>query len=135
MRVLDTNYLVDYLDAHESAEAYFVEQGGPDERWIVPAPAYAETLVGVGNLPGRDVGEAIDALAWTEVYDTSGRLAADGARIADEIGPQGPALDGIDAVVAAVGRELDAPVVSADSDFTHAATRAVIDVESHRDVR
>lgn len=42
-------------------------------------------------------------------------------------------LDGVDALVAAVGRELDAPVVSADGDLTHPETRKVVDVEKHRD--
>lgn len=55
------------------------------------------------------------------------------ARIADEIGAQGPHLNGVDALVAAVGRELGAPVVSADSDLTHDATREVVDVETYRD--
>ena len=55
------------------------------------------------------------------------------ARIAEEIGPQGPYLDGVDAIVAAVGRELGAPVVSADSDLTHRATKQVVDVEEYRD--
>jgi hypothetical protein len=31
-------------------------------------------------------------------------------------------LDGLDALIAAVGRELNAPVVSADADLTHEET-------------
>lgn len=38
---------------------------------------------------------------------------------------------GLDAVVAAVGRELDAPVVSADSTLTEEATKRVVDVEAY----
>ena len=53
--------------------------------------------------------------------------------IADEVEPDGPYLDGVDALVAAVGRELDAPVVSADGDLTHDEVRAVVDVEACRD--
>ena len=38
-------------------------------------------------------------------------------------------MDGLDALIAAVGRELDAPVVSADGDFTHEEMKKVVDVE------
>jgi predicted nucleic acid-binding protein len=52
--------------------------------------------------------------------------------IADEAASGGPSLDGLDALIAAVGRELDAPVVSADGDLTHEATRRIVDVELYR---
>ena len=45
------------------------------------------------------------------------------AEIADEIGPQGPQLAAVDALVAAIGRELGAAVVSSDSDLTHEETK------------
>ena len=38
----------------------------------------------------------------------------------------------MDGVIAAVGRELGAPVVSADGDLTHEATQAVVDVDEYR---
>ena len=54
-------------------------------------------------------------------------------KIADEIQADGPYLDGPDAMIAAVGRELNAPVVSRDGDLIHEATRGVIDVEEYLD--
>jgi hypothetical protein len=45
--------------------------------------------------------------------------------------PQGPYLDGVDALVVAVRRELNAPVVSADGDLTHEETKRVVDVEEY----
>ncbi|MFB6121938.1 MAG: PIN domain-containing protein [Haloferacaceae archaeon] len=131
MRVLDANYLLGYLNGDPDAEAYYESNGGDKELWVMPAPAYAETLVGVGNHPTGDVDRAIEALSWGEVYDIDKDLAVEAARIADEIGPQGPYLDGVDALVAAVGRELDAPVVSADGDLTHEETKKVIDVDEY----
>mgnify|MGYP000097274902 CR=1 FL=1 len=47
------------------------------------------------------------------------------------MGPEGPFLDGHDALIAAVGRELGAPVVSADRDLTHEETKKVVDVEEY----
>jgi hypothetical protein len=50
-----------------------------------------------------------------------------------EIDPQAQAfLDGLDAMVAAVGRELDAPVVLAVEDLTHDETHRVPVVEHFR---
>lgn len=132
MRVLDANFLIDYLDGDPAAEAYYRGAGGPDERWIMPAVAHAEALVGVGNHPTADVGRAIEALSWGEIYDIDEALSIAAARIADEIDPEGPYLDGIDGLVAAVGRELNAPVVSANGDLTHPETQKVIDVEEYR---
>jgi len=132
MKVLDANFLIDYLNGDADAEAYYEANGADEELWVMPAPAHAEALVGVGNHPAGDVDRAIEALSWGKVYDVNGDLSVEAARIADEIGPQGPYLDGVDALVAAVGRELDAPVVSADGDLTHEETKRVVDVEEYR---
>lgn len=132
MKVLDANFLIDYLGGLPAVETFYEENGGDDELWIMPAPAYAETLVGVGNHPAGDVDGAIEALSWGEVYEVDEALSVEAARIADEIGPQGPYLDGVDGLVAAVGRQLGASVVSADDDLTHAETQKVVDVEEYR---
>lgn len=132
MRVLDANFLIDYLSGVPATKEYYEANGGSDQSWIVPAPAYAEAIVGVGNHPDGDVDEAIEALGWAEVVEVDEELSESAARISDEIPPGGPYLDGVDGLVAAVGRELGAPVVSADSDLTHKKTRSVVDVETYR---
>jgi predicted nucleic acid-binding protein len=132
MKVLDATFLIDYLAGVEATEAFYEANGGADRRWIMPVPAYAETLVGVGNHPGGDVPKAIDSLAWGTVYDVDDHAAVTAAEIGDQVEAEGPYLDGLDALIAAVGRELDAPVVSADSDLTHEETKAVVDVEEYR---
>lgn len=133
MKVLDATYLIDYLDGLEATREFYEESGGADVRWVMPVPAFAEILIGEGNLPNGDVAGARADLAWGEVYAIDERTAITAAEIADEIGPGGPYLDGPDALIAAVGRELNAPVVSADGDLTHRETRAVIDVEDYTD--
>ncbi|EMA09572.1 PIN domain-containing protein [Haloarcula marismortui] len=132
MRVLDANFLIDYLSGHPATETYYESNGGEEELWVMPAPAHAEALVGVGNLPSGDLEEAVEALSWGEIYEVSEDLSVEAGRIADEVGSQGPYLDGVDALVAAVGRELDATVVSVDGDLTHEETKQVIDVEEYR---
>jgi len=132
MRVLDANFLIDYLSGHPATETYYESNGGEEELWVMPSPAHAEALVGVGNLSSGDLDEAVEALSWGEIYEINEDLSVEAGRIADEVGSQGPYLDGVDALVAAVGRELDATVVSADDDLTHEETKRVVDVEEYR---
>lgn len=130
MKVLDATFLADYLAGADAATEYLQEHS--TERFVIPSPAFAEVLIGEGNGPGEsDIEGAREALAWGEVYAVDERTSVTAAEIADEIGPQGPYLAGMDGVIAAVGRELDAPVVSADADLTHKETKAVVDVEEY----
>lgn len=132
MKVLDANFLIDYLQGADATKAYYEENGGETERWVMPVPAYAEALVGAGNLPDGDVAGVRAALAWGEKHPIDEHTAILAGEIADEVGTQGPFLDGVDALIAAVGRELDAPVVSADGDLTHEETSRVVAVEAYR---
>lgn len=132
MRVLDANFLIDYLSGVPATKEYYETNGGADQVWIIPAPAYAEAIVGVGNHPDGDVDEAIEALGWGKVAEVDEELSVAAARIADEIRPGGPYLDGVDGLVAAVGRQWGAPIVSADGDLTHEETKRVVDVEEYR---
>ena len=127
MKVLDATFLVDYLDGVDATAEYLLAH--EDERFIFPTPAYAEVFVGEGNVPDGDVTEAKAELSWGEVYETGESTAELAGEIADEVGPQGPFLAGMDGLIAAVGRALDATVVSNDSDLTHEETKKVVDVE------
>lgn len=130
MKVLDATFLVDYLEDDNAATQYLLDHA--NERFVFPTPAFAAVLVGEGNGPQESEIEGVrQALAWGEVYAVDERTAVAAAEIADEIGPEGPFLTGIDALIAAVGRELGAPVVSADRDLTHEATTKVVDVEEY----
>jgi len=132
MKVLDANFLIDYLNGVDATATYLL--ANEDEEFIFPSVAYAEALVGEGNVPHGDVAETKADLAWGTVYETDEQTATIAGEIADEIGPQGPFLTGTDALIAAVGRELGVPVVSADSDLTHEKTRKIIDIEGYREI-
>lgn len=132
MKVLDASFLIDYLEGDPATREFYEANGGEEERWVIPSPASAEVLVGEGNLPDDDVAHARAGLGWAETYAVDEHTAVLAGRIANEIAADGPFLDGPDAMIAAVGRELDAPVVSGDGDLTHEATTAVVDVEAYR---
>ena len=129
MKVLDATFLIDYLDGVEPTREYLEEHDS--EAYVLPVPAYAEALLGEGNGPGGDIEGAREDLSWGEVHAVDERTAVTAAEIADEVGPQGPFLSGMDALIAAVGRELDAPVVSDDRHLTHPETMKVVDVEEY----
>lgn len=131
MKVLDATFLIDYLDGRPATREFYEEHSGDQIRWVAPVPALAEVLVGEGNLPNGNVDEARADLAWVDVHPVDERTAVTAGQIVTEIAPGGPYLDGPDALIAAVGRELDAPVVSGDGDLTHSETKRVIDVEKY----
>lgn len=133
MKVLDATFLVDYLAGHPATESFYRDHGGPEESWVIPAPALAEVLVGEGNHPDGDVDDAIEALRWASVYDVDEAIVARAGRIAGAVGANGPFLDGVDATVAAVAEALDGTVVSAEEDLTHPATRKIVAVTEYRD--
>lgn len=131
MRVLDTSFLIDYGNEVEAAEEYYTDH--QDEVFVIPVPVYAEYLLGtVHSRASTDIPGARHELAWADTVGISEEMAITAAEIADEIGPQGPNLAAIDALVAAVGCELDAPVVSHDSDLTHDEVTNVLAVEEYR---
>ena len=129
MKVLDATFLIDYLDGVESTREYL--QAHDSEAYVLPVPAYTEALLGEGNGPGGDIEGAREDLSWGEVHAVDERTAVTAAEIADEIRSQGPFLSGMDALIAAVGRELNAPVVSGDGDLTHEETKQVVDIEEY----
>lgn len=75
MKVLDANFLIDYLDGKEATREFYEASGGEAERWVIPVPAYAEALAGEGNLPDGDVEGTRAALAWAEPHAVDGHTA------------------------------------------------------------
>lgn len=53
MKVLDANFLIDYLSGVDATAEYLLAH--EEEQFVVPAPVYAEVLVGEGNAPDSDV--------------------------------------------------------------------------------
>jgi len=129
MKVLDATFLIDYFDGVESTREYLQEHDS--ERYVLPVPAYAEALLTEGNGAGGDIEGAREGLSWGEVHTVDERTAVIAAEIAGEMGSQGPFLSGVDELIAAVGRELDAPVVSGDGHLTHEETKKVVDIEEY----
>lgn len=130
MKVLDSSFLMDYEDGHPATKAYLLDHD--DEEFVVPTPIYAEFLLGGVYGVKSTPDEARQHLEWVEVYPVSEETGDHATEIADEIDAHGPRLSPIDALVAGVSRELDAPLVTNDSDHTHPSCRNVLDIERYR---
>jgi len=131
MKGLDASFLIDYGNGVDAVAEYLL--GHVDERFVIPSPIYTEYLLGsVHGSDPTDIEGARTELAWSDIIEIGEDTAVTAAEIADEIGSQGPNLTAIDALVAAVGRELNAAVVSGDRDLTHSETQTVLDVEEYR---
>lgn len=130
MKVLDATYRIDDLAGTARAAEFSEDNGGADEFWVgrrrppwkrLSALAFIRTVTSIA-LSNRSRGE---------VYPIDAALSFRAARLAEEIGPEGPYIDSIDALVRAVGRELDVPVISTDGDLTHPVTKRIIDVDEY----
>ncbi|WP_255479167.1 VapC toxin family PIN domain ribonuclease [Natronomonas sp. LN261] len=94
MKVLDATFLIDYLDGVEATKEFYEATGAENERWVMPVPAYAEALVGEGNLPNGDVAGARADLSWGAKYEVNERTAVTAGEITDEIEPSFVERDG-----------------------------------------
>lgn len=131
MRVLDATFLIDY-EAGETATKEYL-QDHADDVFTIPSVVLEEFLLGdVHGTETTDLAAARELFSWAEIHPVSTETVVAGARVADAIGPQGPLLSTMDAIVAGTGRELNAHVVSGDSDLTHDETKLVLDVEEYR---
>jgi len=131
MKVLDASFLIDYGNGLDAAAEYLRDHS--DEQFCIPAPVYTEYLLGtVHSNASTDIGDARAELSWVDVVETDESTAVRAAELADKIGPEGPELTAIDALVVAVAAELNATLVSCDGDLTHKETTQVIAIDDYR---
>jgi predicted nucleic acid-binding protein len=133
MRVVDTTFLIDYLDGHDAVRQYL--ERNPDV-YGTPAPTYTEVLQGEAYNSDRaivDIPGARRALDFVDVLEVGERLSVAAAEFADEVFPPGPKMGAVDAIVGALARREGAVLVSHGSDLTHPEARNVVDVDCYRE--
>jgi predicted nucleic acid-binding protein len=133
MFVLDASFAIDHLEGVSSPKFYLEERS--DRTFVMSAPTLLETCIGRLYYRGSDrtPTEILELFSWVEIHSPTERTAAHSMDIVDEIGSEAPKLTVEDAIVLGTGRELDAPIVSADSDHTHEAVKQAQPVEEYRD--
>lgn len=131
MKVLDASFLIDYEQGVSETAAYL--QDHSDEEFVIPSSVYTEYLLGEANgAPDPDLPKVRTEIDWTQIWDVTKETANLGVEAVAELPSQAPHLDGVDATVVGVAREIGAPIVAGDSDFTHEAVRNHLDVELYK---
>jgi predicted nucleic acid-binding protein len=132
MKVVDTTFLIDYLDGHDAVREYL--EAHPDV-YVTPSPAFTEVLQGEAyktDPPTIDLPGARSALDFVDVLPVDEQLAVAAAEFAGDVYPPGPKMGAVDAIVGALARRESATVVTHDSDLTHPETQNVVDVDAYR---
>lgn len=130
MKVLDSSFLMDYEHGKPATKRYLEDNA--EEWFVVPALVDAEFLIGFALATDHTVVDGRRALSWIdEVAPLDAGTADATAAVVGEVNDHGHALTGVDAVVAGVAHERNAPVVAGDGDLTTDAVRAVLDVETY----
>lgn len=131
MKVLDASFLIDYEQGLPEAAAYL--QAHADEEFIIPSTVYTEYLLGEANAaPEPDLAAVRAEIDWTQVWTVTKETADLGVAAIAELPAHAPHLDGVDATVVGVAREIGAPIVAGESDFTHEAVRERLNVELYK---
>lgn len=132
MKVVDTTFLIDYLDNHGAVREYLEAHPGV---YVTPAPAFTEVLQGEvykSDPSTIDIPGARSALDFVDVLPVDEQLAVAAAKFAGDVYPPGPKMGAVDAMVGALARREGATVVTHDSDLTHTETQNVVDVDAYR---
>lgn len=128
MKVLDSSFLIEYENGEPEAAAFL--QANADEEFVIPSTVYTEYLLGEANAaPEPDLPAVRAEIDWTQVWTVTKETADLGVEAVAELPANAPHLDGVDATVVGVAREIGAPIVAGDSDFTHDAVRDRLNVE------
>lgn len=131
MKVLDASFLIDYEHGREATAQYLPAHD--DDEFVIPSPVYGEYLLGEANAaPDPNLARVRAELDWTEVWPVSKETVDLGLARVAELPANAPHLDGVDVTVVGVSEEVGAPIVAGESDFTHEAVRAHLDIERYR---
>lgn len=131
MKVLDSSFLIDYETGEPEAAAFL--QDNADEEFIIPSTVYTEYLLGEANAaPDPDLPALRAEIDWTRIWTVTKETADRGVEAVAELPANAPHLDGVDTTVVGVAREIGAPIVAGESDFTHDAVRDRLNVELYK---
>ena len=128
--VLLSSFLFDYENGASEAAAFLHDNA--DEEFIIPSTVYTEYLLGEADAaPEPDLPAVRAEIDPTQVWPVTKETADLGVEAVAELPAGAPHLDGVDATVVGVAREIDAPIVVGESDVTHGAVRDRLNVELH----
>lgn len=131
MKCFDNTFVVDYLDGRSETIEYL--EAYSTESLYIPAIVLYEALEGQVKSSGPvSFQQIVSNLTWADVAPFGKTTAREAGNLQEELSNRGRELRSADAMIGGTARELDATLVTADTDFTNEDAQAVLDVETYR---
>lgn len=118
MRCVDTTFCVDLSKGVPAAVARAEELDRNHERLGIPAPAFAEFLIGGFAKGGHRLESAIDLVSRMEVLPVDEEVALEAARIGGQAIRDGKPIGTLDLLIAATARTRRCAIITRDRDFS-----------------
>ncbi|WP_132058484.1 PIN domain-containing protein [Halorussus amylolyticus] len=131
MKCFDNTFVVDYLDGRPETIEY-LERCSTDSLYL-PSIVLYEALQGQVRSTGpTEFEQTIGHLTWADIAPFRKTTARETGKLQEELANRGRELRSADAMIAGTARELDATLVTADTDFANEDVRTVLDVAEYR---
>lgn len=131
MKCFDNTFVVDYLDGKQETIEYL--ENCSTESLYIPAIVLYEALEGQVKSAGpASFQKTVSYLTWSDIAPFDKTTAREAGELQEDLANRGRELRSADAMIGGTARELDATLVTADSDFTNEDAKAVLDVERYR---
>jgi predicted nucleic acid-binding protein len=116
MNVLDTTFLVDYLDGDDATAAFLASH--EDVPLYATSLSLFEVYRGAARAGGRrQLDGALDALDWVDVLPLTEPAAREAALVEADLLAAGDRINLGDALIAGICRHHDARIVTRDAHF------------------
>lgn len=116
MIVIDTTFVLDYLDGVEATAAFLRRH--EDRPFGIPSIVAFETYRGAAIAQGPDgIDRVVTALEWLRPLALTEPVAREAATIEAEVADRGEPINLADTLVAGHCRHHDAPIVTRDGDL------------------
>lgn len=115
MKLLETSYLVDYENGHESTKRYYERHA--NEPLTASTISLFELAFGVVWSNSSSLEELVGSLTWVEFLAFSVEDALEGARIQAELQNLGQRIPIADVMIAGAARNRGADLVADDTHF------------------
>lgn len=117
MKVVETSFLVDYLNEQPYTLAYL--EAHPHAEYVIPTVALYELYAGALRSTGAEtIGTITDALGWAEPVVFNDPAAREAADIRSALLDRGEPIPAPDILIAGIARALEANLIAADDHFS-----------------
>jgi predicted nucleic acid-binding protein len=130
MKCFDSTFVVDYLSGEPSTIEY-LEARSTGALYLPAIVVYEAFEGGVKSAGPAGFRETLGNLAWADIAPFGEATALEAGRLQDELAAEGRELGSADAMIGGTARELGAPLVTRDTDFTNAEADGVLDIETY----